>query len=249
MIPPALKNIHELPLSVQTLMADYTGKLLEDLGDNVLAVLVYGSAAGINYIPGISNVNIAVILKDLDFRALKQSLAAVRWARRHKMAAPLYLSKEYILNSLDVFPLEFSEIKQQNIVVFGEDIFTDLDIPVKDVRLLCEQQVKGKLLHLRQAYLTLEANAAALKSVLAAALTDLVPVFRQLIILKAQEPLEQKDKMLEQFAGIFSLDHAPFVAVYQDKSKKNLISPNQLEAHYQNFLNQLEVLSRHLDSL
>jgi len=77
----------------------------------------------------------------------------------------------------------------------------------------------------------------------------LVPVFRQLIILKGQKPIEQKAEMLGQLAKIFSLDPQPFLAVYHDKNKKILISSHQVEAHLQNFLNQLENLSRHMDAL
>ena len=222
---------------------------MKNLDDNVLSILVYGSAAGINYNPGVSNINIAVIVKNLDFSVLKQSLGLVKWGRKHKIATPLFLTKEYILNALDVFPIEFSEIKEQHKVIFGEDIFKDLDIPFKDVRLLCEQQVKGKLLHLRQAYLDIGSNPSVLKNLLLSALSDLTPIFRQLIILKGQKPLEQKEEMLGQLAKIFSLDLQPFLAVYHDKNKKILISSNQVEAHFQNFLNQLENLSRHMDSL
>jgi hypothetical protein len=117
------------------------------------------------------------------------------------------------------------------------------------VRLLCEQQVKGKLLHLRQAYLDIGPNPSILKKVLLSTLSDLIPVFRQLIILKGQKPFEHKEEMLNQLAGIFSLDTGPFGAIYHDQNKKMLISSHQVESYLQNFLNQLEILSRHMDSL
>ncbi len=78
-----------------------------------------------------------------------------------------------------------------------------MDIPLKDVRLLCEQQVKGKLLHLRQAYLDIGSTPSVLKKLLLSALSDLFPVFRQLIILKGQKPSEQKEEMLGQLASDF----------------------------------------------
>ena len=104
-------------------------------------------------------------------------------------------------------------------------------------------------MRLRQAYLDIGSNPSVLKKLLLNALSDLIPVFRQLIILKGQKPVEKKEEMFGQLAGIFSLDLQPFLAVLQDKAKKNLISSNQVEAHLQNFLNQLENLSRHMDSL
>jgi len=246
---PSLKNISEFPQPVQPVISEFASKLIENLNDNVHSILVYGSAAGGNYNPGISNINIAVIVKNLDFSVLNQSIAMVKSGRKHKISTPLFLTKEYILNSLDVFPIEFSEIKQQHKVIFGEDVFKDLDIPLKDVRLLCEQQVKGKLLHLRQAYLDIGSKPPVLKDLLSSVLSDLVPIFRQLIILKGQQPIEQKEQMLGQLARIFSLDLQPFLAIYHDKSKKSVIASHQVEAHYQNFLNQLENLSRHMDSL
>jgi len=248
-IPPSLKNISEFPRLIQPVIIEFANKLLKNLDDNVHSIVVYGSAAGVNYNHGVSNINIAVIVKTLDFSVLKQSLALVKSGRKHRISTPLFLTKEYILNALDVFPIEFSEIKEQHRVIFGDDIFKDLDIPLKDVRLLCEQQIKGKLLHLRQAYLDIGPNPFVLKNLLLSALGDLVPVFRQLIILKGQKPIEQKEEMLEDLAKIFSLDPGPFLAVTHDKNRKILISSNQVEAHLQNFLNQLEKLSRHMDSL
>ena len=163
---PSLKNIKEFPLLIQPAITEFANKLLEYLQDNVLSILVYGSAAGVNFNPGVSNINIAVIVKDLDFPVLNKSLGLVKWAHKHKIATPLFLTKSYILSALDVFPIEFTEIKEQHKVIFGEDIFMDLAIPLKDVRLLCEQQIKGKLLHLRQAYLDIGSNPSVLKKLL-----------------------------------------------------------------------------------
>lgn len=249
MISPSLKNITEFPQTIRPLISEFANKIVDKFDDNVRTVLIYGSAAGVNYNPGVSNINIAVIFKTIDLSVLDQSVALVKWGHKHKIATPLFLTKDYILNALDVFPVEFNEIKEQHKVIFGEEIFKDLDIPLKDIRLLCEQQLKGKLLHLRQAYLDIGSNPAVLKNLLIRALSDLVPVFRQLIRLKGQKPNEPKEEMLKRLAGIFSLDAQPFLAVYHDKSKKVLISSRQVEAHFQNFLAQLESLSRHMDSL
>ena len=249
MTSPVLKNISEFPPALQPVITQFANKLLDVSKGNVRSILVYGSAAGVNYNPRVSNINIAVVVNDLGFPALKQSLDLVKWARKHKISTPLFLTEGYILDSIDVFPLEFSEIKGQHKLIFGEDIFQGLDIPLKDVRLLCEQQVKGKLLHLRQAYLEIGSNMSPLKKLLLSALGDLVPVFRQLIILKGEKPAEEKEELLRSMARVFDFDAGPFLAVHQDKNRKVLISSSQVESHLQDFLVQLERLSRHMDSL
>jgi len=253
---PSLKNINELPPSIQTAISGFANKLLENLDDNLISVLVYGSAAGHvtggaagQYDHGVSNINIAVIVRNLDFAVLKQNLDLIKWGRKYKIATPLFLTKGHILNSLDVFPIEFSEIKEQHKVIWGEDFFKDLEIPRKDIRLLCEQQIKGKVIRLGQSYLDVAPHVSVIKNILISALNDLMPVFRQLIILKGQKPDGQKEEMLAQLAQLFSLDAGPLTAVYLDKKKKKVIPPGQVEAHLQNFISQLENLSRHLDSL
>ncbi|MDE2027970.1 MAG: hypothetical protein KGJ11_05480, partial [Candidatus Omnitrophica bacterium] len=81
------------------------------------------------------------------------------------------------------------------------------------------------------------------------AFTDLVPVFKQLIHLKDQQPAQHKEEMLKQLAGIYALKPEALLSAYHDKHKKTLIPSRQVKAHLQNFLDQLETLSRHLDSL
>ena len=249
MTTSSFKNISYFPPTIQPVINDFAQKIIDNLNDNLISIIIYGSAAGINFNPGVSNINMAIIVKNLDFSVLTQGLELVNWGRKHKIATPLFLTKDYVLSALDVFPIEFSEIKEQHKLIFGEDIFSSLEIPVSDVRLLCEQQVKGKLLHLRQAYLDFGSNPVVLKDLLSRALSDLFPVMRQLVILKGQKPLEHKEELLGQLIRIFSLEIDPFLAILRDKNKKVLISKNQVKAYFQNFLNQLEILSRHLDSL
>ena len=244
-----LKNISELPLPVQPLVSDFSQKLLADLNGNIKSILVYGSAAGADYDHGTSNVNVAVIVKDLDLGNLSPCLKTIKWGHKNRMATPLILSEAYVSNAFDVFPIEFSDIKRRHKVIFGEDFFSGIDIPLKDVRLLCEQQVKGKLLHLRQAYLETGANPVVLKNLLSSALRDLIPVFGQLLVLKGLPPEENKEKLFEAVSRTFSLDADAFVAVLNDKTRRVLIAPRQVEAYLQSFLSQLEKLSRHLDSL
>jgi hypothetical protein len=102
---------------------------------------------------------------------------AARW-HGDGLAVPLIIGRREFARSLDVFPLEFGAIIADHRVVFGADPFTGLAVNEQDVRRACEIDVKGHLLHLREAFiesrgepgqigLLVEASAAALRSLCA----------------------------------------------------------------------------------
>ena len=69
------------------------------------------------------------------------------------LATPLVVAAPELARSLDVFPLEFSAIAADHIVVSGEDVFASLAVDSADVRRACEVQARSHLLHLREGFL------------------------------------------------------------------------------------------------
>jgi hypothetical protein len=245
----AFKNIDQLPPEIQGKVAQYSQKLLDIHNSNIVSIAVYGSACSINFVPKVSDINIAVVFQQLDFSVFQKSLKLAAQGRKEKITAPLFLTREYILNSLDVFPIEFSEIRDHHLTIFGEDLFSTINVDAKHVRLLCESQIKGKLLRIRQAYLEVDGNWRSLKHVLRDSLNSLFPVFRQLLVLTGQEPLTHKEEMLKQIAEKFSLNAAPLIAVYQDKNKIVALHPSQIEQLLNEYCAQLEQLAHRIDQL
>ncbi len=115
----------------------------------------------------------SLVLADLDACAR----AASRW-RGDGFAIPLLLPMREFARSLDAFPLEFGAILANHRVLYGVDPFSGLEVSRDDLRRACEIEVKGHLLHLREAYIesagapsaiarVVEASAPALRSLLA----------------------------------------------------------------------------------
>ena len=109
---PKLINVEKLPAEVQHFLIPYLKDLINIHKDNLICVFIYGSATGKSYWHKISNINSGLILKRLDAPALTASLKIISQGLSHKIIAPLFLTKEYIQSSLDVFPIEFFEMKE-----------------------------------------------------------------------------------------------------------------------------------------
>ena len=166
---------------ITKLIDPYLRKLLAIHNENIISILLYGSATGKFYMPSKSDINLMVIFKDLGFSQLKSSLKIITHGIPKKIPAPLFLSLTHIETSKDVFPVEFLEIKENNILLYGSDLFSDMQIAETHIRLFCEREIKGKLIRLREAYLEIGLRKKGIESLMKESMYSLMPTFRALI--------------------------------------------------------------------
>ena len=72
---------------------------------------------------------------------------------REELATPLVLTPDEFRRSVDAFPLEYSAILAQHVVIAGGDPFGGAQVDPRDIRRACEVQAKSYLIHLRQGWL------------------------------------------------------------------------------------------------
>lgn len=160
--------------------ADFQASYESDL----VSVTVYGSAAGRDFDPKTSDINILIVLSSMTLTLLGKSVALQSKWMKKRFARPLFLDKEYIAGSLDSFPIEFLSMKDSYKVVFGQDVLGGLTISKSDLRLQIEREIKGKWLHLNRGWLESDNNASRLKRLLELSIKDFSPVFISMLHLK-----------------------------------------------------------------
>lgn len=142
-------------------------ELREGYGGALQAVALTGEAAGAAYRPGRSPLELAVLIDAVTPEALRRLQPRLRaWARR-RVAPPLLLDPVWIEEARDVFPLEFLELAEHHLLLHGEsDPFSRLEVRLEHLRLEVERQLRGKLLHLWEAYLEHGHSARRLRELL-----------------------------------------------------------------------------------
>ena len=244
-----LKNLEKLNSAIRKIVEIYAERLLELHGKNIASIVIYGSAAGSDFIPGVSDINIAVVLEHFDFDDMKRSLQLTGWGLKKRINAPLFLKKDYVKASTDVFPIEFLEIKENHVLIFGEDIFSSLNIVDENLRLFCEQQIKGKTIRINQAYLETGLKRRSIEPLLKSSLQQLFPVFRNILRLKGIKPAISKIDILDQVCKEFDLDMGVFVEIVRSKKYKQRMESKNLEGHLKKFLSEIEKLAVKIDRL
>ena len=228
---------------VGVVIQPYLMKLLDLHKENVVSIVLYGSATGKNFIPGKSDINLVVVFKDLQLLQLKNSLSVVSSGISKRITAPLFLSLSHIETSKDTFPIEFIEIKENNILVYGKDVFGGLNIDEANLRLFCKREIEGKLIRIRQAYLEIGLKKKGVEALMKKSLNSLIPVFRALLRQKTKKPSVDKEQILIEFCNYYGLSKDVFIAILRDRMNDEKIKGEDAEVFFEKYLKEIEKIS------
>ena len=196
-------DLNGIPLEAASDFRPFTEALMAKFSTGLLSITVVGSCLTGDYIHGISDINSVLVLAKTDVPEL-EILASLSYYKKKHIRSPLILTEDYITRSLDVFPIEFLDIKLFHKTVHGRDHFADLTIDKAQLRLQCERDLKGKLIHLQRGYVACKGKPKMLKVLLFEALPGFFPLLRAMLYLvQGQEPPVRKADVLTQAEEAF----------------------------------------------
>jgi hypothetical protein len=139
--------------------------------------------------------------------------------RKAGATAPLILTKDEFLRTLDVFPLEYGGIIASHQVVVGADLLAGLTVSDADLRRGIELQAKSHLIHLREGYIESGGNPKVVGQLISAsapALSALLANLRRLDPVAA-ERAGITSELVKEIAGAAEAtiaDPSPLLARY-----------------------------------
>jgi hypothetical protein len=187
--------------------------LAEIYGDSLISVLLYGSAARADYRPGVSDLNILVILKTLDLQALRRAGRLVAdWVARGN-PPPLMLTKEEWLGSADVFPIEYSDIRDGYVLLMGVDPVQGVRIGRDHLRYRLEYELRSKKIQLREGFLAAGDSAEQVGALLLRSIPTFLTMFRSILRLTGTPIPEDQAELVRTVAGLVSFSADPVLEV------------------------------------
>ena len=227
----------------------FMDNVLKPHGEKIHSIHLFGSAVTQDYDSKISDINSVVVLHKMDLKFLELLAPVGKKYGKKGVAAPLIMTPNYIHKSLDVFPIEFLNMKLFHQTVFGEDIFRDLDIEISDLRHQCERELKVKLIGLRQGYI----SAAGDKHILARGFIDsisgYVPLFKGIIFLLGKKVPRNNSETLSVLEAASGVSTHVFKRVLDYKRQKAKPSIDQLNTVFEDYYRAIEKLGEITDAL
>jgi hypothetical protein len=202
-------------------IAEFVTKLRDAAKDNLLSVILFGSAVAGDFHPEYSNVNLLCVLRDGSFAELQAVAPAVKWWDAQKQPPPLFMTRREVEQSADVFTIEMLDMQQHHRVLFGEDIVQRLSIPPNLHRDQVEYELREKLMLLRQHLLLAAGNDSRLWEMLLRSVSSFATLFRHVLIVRGDEAPVGKRESVELLARNTGFDATGFLQVMDIRERKS----------------------------
>ena len=239
---------------VKTLVQEALNGLVEDLrathGENLASVVLYGSAAAGDHVELRSDYNILIALNRITPEDLRQAQAPMREWQRLGHPLPVYFTVEELSDAADVFPIEFHQMANARIVLFGRDPFEFVQLTNTNLRHQAEYELRSKLIQLRRLYIPASISIEKLCDLMNDSLSSFAALFRAVLMLHGQEAPVSKPECVRATAAFLKLDPNPFERIFEFRTSGNLpTSEKEANELFGAYLFQLEQVVEAVDEL
>ncbi len=231
--------------------ADFIDDLKQTHSDNLVSVILYGSAAAGDFITRESDYNILIVLEKIAPSDLRNAHACMREWNRLGHPVPVYFTREEIKNAGDVFPIEFHFMEQARKVLFGEDVLADVVISDKYLRHQTEFELRSNLVKLRRRYIHASTSAESLANLMVGSLASFSSAFRAVLLMMGKVPPVKKHDIVRETIRELGLQKEAFEKLFEIRKNSVNADLNETSANelFTEYLYQIERVIHAVDKM
>jgi hypothetical protein len=200
-------DLNGIPGEAARVFQPFAQELLAKFSSSLLSLSVTGSCITGEFVPGKSDIHSVLVLTQTDLPEF-DILASMSRFKKRRIRSPLIMTEEYIRRSLDVFPIEFLDIKLFHKTVYGLDHFGKVAIDKAQLRLQCERDLKGKLINLQRGYVSCGGRTREVRALLLEALPGFFTLLRSMLFL-VQAPVVPPARKADVLIEAEAVYHVP----------------------------------------
>jgi hypothetical protein len=218
-------------------------------GDGLVSLYVFGEGAVEPPGGGRQAVKLLAVMAEVGPEELRRYAGVyLKWNKKG-VPAPLMMTEGVLDASTDVFPIEFLEMKEAHVLLYGRDVLAKLEIGLENLRRQCEEQVKGKLIHLQQAYMEACGDRKALAALMASSIEPFIEIMRNLIRINKDAAHLDRETIIRESCGLLGLDESPFAEAYGIRRTGETPSKEELESLFARYLTEVKLMAEKVDKM
>jgi predicted nucleotidyltransferase len=196
----------QLPASIRSKLEALRDSLVAALGDDLQAMVVYGSVVRGGYAEGRSDVDLLVVLRKDDRATLERIGPSLLLARTSARIESMLLRGDQLSSAADVFPLLYDDVRSCHAVVHGSDVFSGLEIADTHRRLRIEQELREARIRLRLVVAEAPQLPRALTGAIARKLKQLRSPMHALLHLRGVEVHHELADVLREACKLYRVE-------------------------------------------
>ncbi len=153
--------------------------LKKELGENLTSIIAFGSQANVE--DAKNNLNIMIVTNTLSAENLYAISKPIQKWVKAKNPIPVIMNRDEWYSSFDVYAIEYSDIKGNYRLIYGEDLVQSISINKYFLRLECEAELKSLLLKYKNNFLMNIRSDKEMKKLLSHVIKTSLVIFRSVL--------------------------------------------------------------------
>jgi predicted nucleotidyltransferase len=233
----------------EELLNELVEKLREALADDLVSIVLYGSAVAGDFHEKYSDLNVLCVLATVGPSQLERAYGPIDWWMKRKQPAPVLLSVEEIKNAPDAFAIEFLDIRAAYRVLHGGDLIESIHVDPAHHRHQVEHELRSRLLRLRERYLALQKDRRELIQLLVDSVPTFATLFRHALLLSGAQPPVKKREIFREAAQRLSISAAPFETLLDVREGKRRLRDPEIRPVFDEYLREITRTAEYVDQL
>lgn len=228
--------------------ADLVTGLYTQWGKNLVSAIRYGMAAIREGSSRPEDQQLLIVLEHLTPADMAKGASLIRsWCKKEN-PLPFLCDRQFFLSSADIFPIEYLEMKDYHKVLLGEDYLEHLHIDHRHLRLQCESEMRGKLMHLQSEYVLAMGNTKLLQHLLQRSMLSFERVFHGVTHLLGRAIPNGRREQIEFLATQIDFSPDVFFELYDLHDGKIPWRRADPEEMFEHYLTAIQAITRYVDA-
>ncbi len=221
--------------------------LRDNLGDNLVTVMAFGSMANVEEAK--NNLNLMIVTNTLSAEDLYAISKPVQKWIKGKNPIPVIMNIEEWYSSFDVYAIEYADIKSNYRVWYGQDLAQHINVNKYYLRLQCESELKNLLLKYKNNFILNVKSAKYMKILLAQTIKTILVIFRSVLRLYDAEVPYRAVDIIEQASHYLTFNKVSMAKVAKVRYENDDYTKSELLFIEAEMLKDIQAILKQVDAM
>ena len=218
-------------------------------GPRMRAALLFGSVARNEAVPGVSDINVLLLIDQIDAATLKQASASTRTWIKSSLEAPLLFEWDQWIRGADVFAIEIADMRDAHELLFGTDPLAACRSDEGAMRLQAERELRAKLLQLQTGLLVAASAPADVGQLLMQSIPSFTTYMRTVLRLAEQPVPGSTSEVINRAVELVGGSADSYQRVWDTRVKKQQLKVPVDDPLVDGYYDTAEKLADYVDTL